>query len=301
VEWKDDSIRTVVTMRRFPRGGFSGRGGKALERERSATKNANQHDGDMVVPAAEGAAFVVIESQFSLGVLVHALGAPSLLDPPDELTPGHGCRQRGRGEVGWSRFTIGPFHDQPDHLALGRVDQVVLCEHDTLDGEARGHLALGALSPDHPPEASPPDGDGQVANRHGGNDTPAERVQPPHRRRAVQAHGVVQALATHATTKLGVVPIRAVDQYRPRRQPVRDRTLDHFYPQRGLALERHLVVDVGLGPPRGILGPALGQVERENPPARAPFAWRWSSWQLWWEALVGEYAVAAKVAAVRTV
>jgi len=34
------AVRTVVTMRRFPRGSFSGRGGKSLER--SATINAKQ-------------------------------------------------------------------------------------------------------------------------------------------------------------------------------------------------------------------------------------------------------------------
>ena len=111
-------VRTVVTMRRFPRGGFSGRGGKSSGAFGNDEREANQHDGDMVVPAAEGAALVVVESQLSLGVLVHALGAPPLLDPPDQLTPGHGRRQRGRGEVGWSRFTVGPFHHQPDHLAL---------------------------------------------------------------------------------------------------------------------------------------------------------------------------------------
>jgi len=34
-------------------------------------------------------------------------------------------------------------------------------------------------------------------------------------------------------------------------------------PNSGLVLKRHLVGDVGLGPPRWILGPALGQVQRE--------------------------------------
>jgi len=81
------AVRTVVTMRRFPRAVFPAEGGKSPGA--LATINAKQTStmDNMVVPAAEGAALVVIQPKLSLGVLVHPFGAPPLLDSPTELAP----------------------------------------------------------------------------------------------------------------------------------------------------------------------------------------------------------------------
>jgi len=81
------AVRTVVTMRRFPRGSFSGRGGKSPGALATINASKTSTMDTWLVPAAEGAALVVIQPKLSLGVLVHPFGAPPLLDSPNELAP----------------------------------------------------------------------------------------------------------------------------------------------------------------------------------------------------------------------
>ena len=50
---------------------------------------AAEGDGDVVMPAWEAAALIVIEAEFAFQVLVHAFGAPALLEAMDELDEGH--------------------------------------------------------------------------------------------------------------------------------------------------------------------------------------------------------------------
>ena len=69
-------VRTVWTVPCFPRGGFSGRGGERLGVLGDDERETGEHNRDVVVPAAEGATLVMVKPELSLGVLVHALGAP---------------------------------------------------------------------------------------------------------------------------------------------------------------------------------------------------------------------------------
>ena len=55
---------------------------------------AAQSDGDVVVPALEAAAFVVVEAEFALQVLVAAFDAPALHGDADEF-----LQRGGVGEV----------------------------------------------------------------------------------------------------------------------------------------------------------------------------------------------------------
>jgi len=63
----------VVTMR-LSAWQFSARGENALDALGAYKREANQHHGHMVVPAAEGAASRSDPAQASLGVLVHPFG-----------------------------------------------------------------------------------------------------------------------------------------------------------------------------------------------------------------------------------
>src|SRR5262245_33718434 len=66
-----------------------GRGGKSPRSLGGEEGEAAEGDGDVVVPAAEAAAFEVVEAELALEVLVDALGAPSFLEEVDELHEGH--------------------------------------------------------------------------------------------------------------------------------------------------------------------------------------------------------------------
>ena len=55
---------------------------------------AAQDDRDVMMPTGEPSAFVVIEAEFTLEVLVGALGAPALHDQSYELLARHLVRER---------------------------------------------------------------------------------------------------------------------------------------------------------------------------------------------------------------
>lgn len=58
--------------------------------ERVAAKD----DGDVMMPAWEGAAFEVIKAEFAFQLFVRALRAPTFLDDAYDLFLGHPARQR---------------------------------------------------------------------------------------------------------------------------------------------------------------------------------------------------------------
>src|ERR1700678_3852895 len=71
----------------------SSRGGKMPQALAGHERIAAEDDGDVVMPAAKGAALVMIEPEFSLEVLVDALGAPAFLGGPHELLSTGGLAQ----------------------------------------------------------------------------------------------------------------------------------------------------------------------------------------------------------------
>src|SRR5215211_5519838 len=69
----------------------SGRGGKTPHAFRNNERVAAEHDGDMVMPAFEAAAFVMVQPEFALEVFIRALGAPALHHQSNEWSaPGRG-------------------------------------------------------------------------------------------------------------------------------------------------------------------------------------------------------------------
>ena len=77
--------RSCRALERIARTRPSARGGKTPQALAEDERVAAEDDGDVVIPAAEGSTFVVIQPQLALEIFVHALGAPAFLRDPHQL------------------------------------------------------------------------------------------------------------------------------------------------------------------------------------------------------------------------
>ncbi|WP_395854275.1 hypothetical protein [Cystobacter fuscus] len=108
--------------------------------ERVAAKS----HGDVVVPTGKATALVVVEPEFSLQVLIDALGSPALHDEADELLLGRTARYGDEEVVGWLRLALAPLNEKPEGLllALGHSGG-----DDATQGKARPEFLTGAAAP----------------------------------------------------------------------------------------------------------------------------------------------------------
>src|SRR3984885_7292101 len=177
--------RSCRAVERVARTRPSARGGKMPQALAGHERIAAEDDGDVVMPAAKGAALVVIEPELPLEVLVDALGAPAFLGGPHELLSTGRFAQPREGVVSRRLLAVGPLNQEPVVPAVGvaRVD----LEH----GEARPQRAATSLLPRRRTERAA----WQLA-RHG-FDGHGRRVARRLGRtrddgRGVHAHGVVE-------------------------------------------------------------------------------------------------------------
>jgi len=98
------------------------------------------------MPAWEAAALIVIEAEFAFQVLVHAFGAPALLEAMDELAEGHPLVGR-EVEVERRVLPVAPLADQPDAIAFSRLTAIVGSGHDAQEGEPGAQRLAGTFTP----------------------------------------------------------------------------------------------------------------------------------------------------------
>jgi hypothetical protein len=79
-----------------------------------------------VVPAGEGAAFEVIQSEFALEIFVHTLGPPEFFAEAHNLFAAHSATERSQEELTGRVLAIEPFGDQPEWLVCGERRTVIL-------------------------------------------------------------------------------------------------------------------------------------------------------------------------------
>jgi hypothetical protein len=103
-KWRSarDLERTVTTRP-------GGRGGKSAEAFSDHEGVAAEDDGNVVMPAGEGAAFEVVEAEVAFQGFVHALGAPALFEQVDDLLFAHAAWQRREQEFAGLLFVFGPL------------------------------------------------------------------------------------------------------------------------------------------------------------------------------------------------
>src|SRR5262249_54988292 len=90
----------------------SGREGKMAKLLGDDECVATEREGDVMVPPAPASAFEVVEPQLALHVLVHALGAPTLLEDADHLLGAELAGNDHEREVRRLGLALGPLDDQ---------------------------------------------------------------------------------------------------------------------------------------------------------------------------------------------
>src|SRR5678815_4013560 len=78
----------------------SGRGGKTPHTFSDDERVAAKYDGDVVVPSLKSAAFIVVEAEPALQILVGAFGSPALHDEPHEPPSRPALWQRNEEAIG---------------------------------------------------------------------------------------------------------------------------------------------------------------------------------------------------------
>ena len=103
----------------------------------------------MMMPAAPGAAFEVIETEFVLQLLVGVFDPPAILDHPDEVLLRRRLGEIGEEKLCWGGSADQPFGDQPaGGQGLGACARAMGMSHPP-HGEATRHRSLAALPPGH--------------------------------------------------------------------------------------------------------------------------------------------------------
>src|SRR5437868_8584911 len=111
--------RSCRAFERIARTRPSTRGGKMPQPFAEYERVAAEDDGDVVIPAAEGPSFVMIEPELTLEVLVYALGAPTFFGDPHELFAAGRLAQSRERVVRRRLLCVGPFDQEPVETAVG--------------------------------------------------------------------------------------------------------------------------------------------------------------------------------------
>jgi hypothetical protein len=108
---------------------------------------AAQDDRDVMVPAGIPAAFVVVEPQLALEILIGAFDSPALHHPTHQLLLRQLPREGAEEAVGGFVLAVAPFDQQPHRLALIDVACFVVGRDDAPECESGREILLGPLTP----------------------------------------------------------------------------------------------------------------------------------------------------------
>jgi hypothetical protein len=240
----------------------SGRGGGETPHTFSNDERvAAQGDRDVVVPAREAAAFVVVQPELALEVFVDALGSPALHHQADELLLGSALWQGDEKVIGRFGLTVSPLNEQPEGflLALGHT-----CGDDSTQGKACRQILFGAFAPGAASKAiALVDGCGQLRDAQGFTSRASLFIQQVNCGVGKDSDGVVQSQRAHALTELTGTAIGGIPQHHPWRNTLFHGPPDHLEGQLGLGLESDFGRDARLRAALRAVGPTGGQVQLE--------------------------------------
>ena len=239
------------------------RGGKGPRSLGGEEGEAAERDGDVVVPAAEAAAFEVIEAELAFEVLVDPLGAPPFFQEVHELDEGHAL-VRGEVEVERRVVVVAPLADEPDAIAAARLVAVVGSRDDADEGKARAQRSRGPLAPRVAAEHGVVDqACGEIACGECVAVASTVRVDAPHARGVADRDRIVEVELAAALTELGRIAVALVGEHGPAWQVGLDRASQHRERELRFGLEDDVVGDTSLGTARRVVGPAGGQIQLE--------------------------------------
>src|SRR5258708_30235010 len=100
-----------------------------------------------MVPTGEGTPVEVMEPQLPFEILIHALGPPAFFEDADDLLVAHASGQGRQEKLRGLALAFGPLSDEPERLAVGKRDAVVVRRLHAHEAESRAHLAPRPVAP----------------------------------------------------------------------------------------------------------------------------------------------------------
>src|SRR5690606_28658049 len=158
--------RSGRAMDRTVLGRFSdpgGRGGKSSRLFGNEKRVACQADGDVVIPAAVGAALEVIEPELAFEVFVRSFDPPAFLQGADDLLARPSARERCKSVLRWKVRVERPLDDEP---LLGSRTARTGHRLDAQDGVASAHRFLGSFAPRYLADVGGLDLEGDILDGH---------------------------------------------------------------------------------------------------------------------------------------
>src|SRR5580700_3582403 len=120
----------------------SARGGEMPQSFAEDERVAAEDDGDVMMPAAEGAALEVIQAKLAFEIFIDALGTPSFLGDPNELVAAWRLAHARERVVRRRLLVLRPLDEEPMLTTVG-VARIHLDHRESRDQSAAASLPPG--------------------------------------------------------------------------------------------------------------------------------------------------------------
>src|SRR6185312_10984760 len=208
------------------------------------------------------ASFEVVEPELAFEVFVHSLGSPTLFEDANDFLFAHTPRERGEDELARLRVAVEPLGNEPERLAIGERDSVVVKCLDANEAEAAAKRLIRSFAPGESSKLAL-HSNRQLARRRRLAADLVASIESHDARRRRDADAEVEAVRAQHVSKTGIRAVGAVEQHDVAGDLRGHRALDHVERQIVFRSEDDVLGDARFGAPSGVVGPRLGQVELE--------------------------------------
>lgn len=234
---------------------------RSAEREEAVCDGA---EAGVVVEAAPGSPFEVVEAKLLLQFLVVALDAPAQLGGADEVLQRGLDRQRREPELGRLRLALRPGAEEPLQVARRPAATMPSGHADAHGDEAGGLPVLGTLAPGHRRVVAALQRLRDICNGHRDAVVGGHLPGRPDLDGTRHADDVLQAALGETVAEVADVAVASVREDQVFADAPGNGIVELVECNLPLLAEHDALWNADLFPPRQVAGPRLGQVDAER-------------------------------------